>query len=112
MIGGQADILPLIPVYVFSITLITKPCFAVSIFSVKLPNIIGGFRGGDGMVVGIITTYAISAYHNLCCEFESRSCELYSIQHHVIKFVSELLQVGDLLRVLRFPPPIKLTATI
>ena len=30
----------------------------------------------------------------------------------VIKFVSDLRQVGGFLRVLRFPPPIKLTATI
>ena len=35
-----------------------------------------------------------------------------AIQHYVIKFVSDLLQVGGFLRVLRFPPPIKLTATI
>ena len=27
----------------------------------------------DRMVVGFITTYAISAYHHWCCEFESRS---------------------------------------
>jgi hypothetical protein len=32
--------------------------------------------------------------------------EVYSIQHYVIKFVSGFLWV------LRFPPPIKLTATI
>ena len=32
--------------------------------------------------------------------------EVYLIQHYVIKFVSGFL------RVLRFPPPIKLTATI
>jgi hypothetical protein len=38
--------------------------------------------------------------------------EVYSIQHYVIKFVSDLRQVGGFLRVLRFPPPIKLTATI
>jgi hypothetical protein len=38
--------------------------------------------------------------------------ELCSIQHYVIKFVSDLRQVGDFLRVFRFPPPIKLTATI
>ena len=38
--------------------------------------------------------------------------ELYSIQHYVIEFVSDLRQVGGFLRVLRFPPPIKLTATI
>jgi hypothetical protein len=29
--------------------------------------------------------------------------EEYSIQHYVIKFVSDLRQVGDFLRVLRFP---------
>ena len=38
--------------------------------------------------------------------------EVYSIQHYVIQFVSDLRQVGRFLRVLLFPPPIKLTATI
>jgi hypothetical protein len=38
--------------------------------------------------------------------------EVYSIQHYVIKFVSDLPQVGGFLLVLRFPPPIKLTAMI
>jgi hypothetical protein len=38
--------------------------------------------------------------------------EVYLIQHYVIKFVSDLRQVGGFLRVLRFPTPIKLTATI
>jgi phosphatidylserine decarboxylase len=38
--------------------------------------------------------------------------EVYSIQHYVIKFVSDLRQVGGFLRVPRFPPPKKLTATI
>jgi len=38
--------------------------------------------------------------------------EVYLMQHYVIKFVSDLLQVSGFLRVLRFPPPIKLTATI
>ena len=37
---------------------------------------------------------------------------VYLIQHYVIKFVSDLRQVGGFLCVLRFPPPIKLTATI
>ena len=32
---------------------------------------------------------------------------MYSIQHYVIKFVSDLRQVSGFLRVLRFPPPIK-----
>jgi len=38
--------------------------------------------------------------------------EVHSIQHYVIKFVSDLRQVGDFLLVLRFPPSIKLTATV
>ena len=38
--------------------------------------------------------------------------EVYSIQHYLIKFVSELRQVGVFLRVLRIPPPLKLTAMI
>jgi hypothetical protein len=35
--------------------------------------------------------------------------EMYSIQHYMIKFVSDLWQVGGLHRVLRLPPPITLT---
>jgi hypothetical protein len=38
--------------------------------------------------------------------------EVYSIQRYVTKFVSDLRQVGGFLRVLRFPPPIKLTTSI
>jgi len=34
------------------------------------------------------------------------------VQHYVIKFVSDLRQVGDFLWVLWFPPSIKLTAMI
>jgi len=34
------------------------------------------------------TTYAISTYHHLCCDFESSTGEVCSIQHYVIKFVS------------------------
>ena len=33
--------------------------------------------------------------------------EVCSIQHYVIKFVSDLQQVSGFLQVLRFPPPIK-----
>jgi len=50
------------------------------------------------MVVGFTTTYVGNAYH-------------HSIHHYVIKFVSDLRQLGVFLRVLRFPSPIKLTAT-
>jgi hypothetical protein len=40
--------------------------------------------------------------------------EVYLMQHYVIKFefVSDLRHVGGFLQVLRFPPPIKLTAMI
>jgi hypothetical protein len=38
--------------------------------------------------------------------------EVYLMQHYVIKFVIDLRQIGGVLRVLRFPPQIKLTATI
>ena len=37
--------------------------------------------------------------------------EVYLI-HYVMKFVSDLRQVSGFLQVLRFPPPIKLIATI
>ena len=37
--------------------------------------------------------------------------EVYSIQIYVIKFLSDLRQVGGFLRILRFPSPIKLTTT-
>jgi hypothetical protein len=38
--------------------------------------------------------------------------EMHSIQHYVIKFVSDLRQVSVLFWVLRFPSTIKLTAKI
>jgi hypothetical protein len=63
-----------------------------------------GGRGRDRMVVGFTTTYEISVYHHWC-EFESRSGR--GVQHYVIKFVSDLRQVGGFPRTLRFPPPIK-----
>jgi len=51
-------------------------------------------------------------YHHWSCEIESRSGEVYSIHHYVIKLVSDLRQVGCFLRALRFPPQIKLSGTI
>ena len=50
-----------------------------------------------------ITTKVVSSNH--------AHGEVYSIQHHEIKFVNDLRQVGGFIRVLLFPPPI-LTATI
>ena len=51
-----------------------------------------GRHGRDRMVVGFTTTYAISAYNHWCCWFESRPGR--GVQHYVIKFVSDLRQVG------------------
>jgi hypothetical protein len=87
-----------------------------------------GRRVHDRMVFRFTTTYASSAYHHRSCDFETRSCKVYSIQRYMIKFVSDLIQrymikfvsdliqhymikfvsdlrhVGGFLLVLRFPP--------
>ena len=95
---------PVIQVYVF-IMMNAGITFSLSSSSVFV------FRHGRGrMVAGFTTTYAIGTYHHRCYEFKSRSGR--GVQHYVIKFVGELRQVDGFLRVLRFPPPIKLTATI
>ena len=61
-------------------------------------------RGGrDHMVVEFTTTYAISAYHHWCCEFESWSGR--GVQHYVVKFVSGLWQVRG------FPPSTPISST-
>jgi hypothetical protein len=65
--------------------------------------------GHDLMVVGFtvqsvpITTQVVSSnpVHG----------EVYSIQYYVKMFASDLQQIGGFLRVHRFPPPLKLTAT-
>jgi hypothetical protein len=46
------------------------------------PKLLLGRRGRDPIVVGYITTYVISAYYHVRCEFESQSGEVYSIQHY------------------------------
>jgi hypothetical protein len=71
-------------------------------------------RDHDGMVVGFTNTCIISTYHHKSCEFESCSWRdiLDTTLPDVIKFVSDLRQVSGFLQVLRFSPPIKLTATI
>ena len=66
----------------------------------------------DRMVVGFTPTYAISNYHDWCLSSNPVHDEVYSIQHYVIKFVTDLRQVCSFLRVFRFSPPIKLTALI
>ena len=61
------------------------------------------------MVTGFTTAYAISTN---VVSYNPTYGEVYSIQHYVIKFISDLWQVGGFRRIFRFSPPIKLTATI
>ena len=71
-----------------------------------------GRRSRDRMVVDLqlpvrsvpITTEVVSS--------SSVHDEVYSIQLYVIKFISDMRQVGGFPRVLRFPPSLKVTATI
>ena len=42
------------------------------------------------MIVEFMTNYLIGAYQHLRCEFETRSGEVYSKQHNVIEFFSEV----------------------
>jgi hypothetical protein len=64
------------------------------------------------MVVGFTTNYASMPITSNILSSDPTHDEVYSIQHYVIKFVSDFRQVDGFLRVLRFPPPIKLTATV
>ena len=60
------------------------------------------WRRGRDRIVGLPPFAIITKVVN-----SNRACsEVYSIQHYVIKFASDLRQVGGYLRVLRFSPPI------
>jgi len=45
-------------------------------------------------------------------DMSSNPAQVICTRYNMIKFVGDLRQVGCFLRVLRFPPPLKLTATI
>ena len=64
------------------------------------------------MRFGFTSTCAISVYSTKVESSDLAHGNVYSIQHYAIKFVSDLQQVGDFLRVLWLPPQIKLTPTI
>ena len=68
----------------------------------------------QGIQANRYTTYAIylSLKQQVQLLFHFIPGKVYSIQHYVEKFVSDLQQVGGFLRVLLFPPLIKLTAMI
>jgi hypothetical protein len=74
-----------------------------------------GRRGRSRMVVRFTMTYKQSmAITTNVVSLNPAHGEVYSIQHYVVKFFSDLQQVGGLFRVLRirFPPLIKLTDKI
>jgi hypothetical protein len=66
-----------------------------------------GLRGRDRIVIGLLPIQSVPITTNVMSSNTTQA-----IQHYVIKFDNDLRQVGGFLRVLRFPPPIKLTSTI
>ena len=59
---------------------------------------------------GSVSNYVkVNCFYFFFLKFEPRG-KVYSIQHYVITFASHLRQDGGFLRLLRFPPPIQLTA--
>ena len=66
----------------------------------------------DVYFISIDWSYGIWIYYYLCPSVPITTKVVSSIQHYVLKFVSDLRQVDGFLRVLRFPPPMKLTAKI
>jgi len=64
------------------------------------------------MAVGFTTTCAIVPITTDIVSSNPTRGEVYSIQHYMIEFVSDLRQVNGFLWVLLFPPPIKLIAMI
>jgi hypothetical protein len=72
-------------------------------------------RRCDRMVVRFTATCVLMQSVSIDTKVMSSNAahgEVYSIQFYVIKFDSDLRQIGGFLRVLQFPPPIKLTSTI
>ena len=67
---------------------------------IKFPSSKNDHRG-LGRMAFEITTKAVSS--------NPADGEVYSIQHYVMKFVSDSRHIGGFLRVFRFPSPIKLT---
>ena len=65
--------------------------------------ILYGTHHGRDRIVVVFTTNVMCSNHT-----HGDMCSI----HYLLKFVSDLRQVGSFLQILRFPPPMKLTATI
>ena len=75
--------------------------------------ILGGARAGCAPPrIRPWWSYGSWIYNFLCNQCLHHWCCGRGAQRYVVKFVSDLRQVGGFLRVLWFPPSIKLTATI
>ena len=107
---SSEDLVSMPQVKTLCLCLMWRSCFYATLQSKKMDHII--LRGLDRMVVGFTTACAISAYHTKVVSLNLVHSEVYLIQYYVIKFVSDFWQVCGFIRVLRFPPPIKLTTTI
>jgi hypothetical protein len=70
----------------------------------KWTYIIRGRRSRDRMVVGFTTTCAMSITTKVVSCSNTAHGEVYSIQHYVMNFVSDLWQVSGFPQLLRFPP--------
>jgi hypothetical protein len=65
------------------------------------------------MNINLIMTKTVNHVHNTnVVSLHPANGKVYSIQHYVIKFVSDLQQVGGFFWVFLFPSPIKLATTI
>ena len=76
---------------------------------------LGELLGHDRFVVGYTTTQLPVQAVLIATKVASSNPihgKMYSVQHYVMKFVSDLQQVGGFLQRIRFPPPIKLTTMI
>jgi hypothetical protein len=69
---------------------------------------VGGGNGGTHKWVRRLLQMSVLARRTAA----PHSSTVEGVQHYVIKFVSDLRQISDFLRVLRFPPQIELTASI
>ena len=87
--------------------------FIISFVSqVSMPVSCNGRCGRDRMVDLQLPVQSVPITTKVASSNHPAHAEVYSIQHYVIKFVNDLRQVVDFLWVLKFPPSIKLTATI
>jgi hypothetical protein len=63
--------------------------FVRVVFFVWIVPLLGrGCHGGDHMVVGFTTTYAIGACHHWCCEFESRKSRCTTLRDKVYQWLA------------------------